>query len=803
MKSKLKLIFVLVLEVLTPFLLFWLLSTCTRNWCLDLTQFIPLVEKLCPDNGAVYVLNILFGIVSVLIITVIIILNIIFSNFYKQKIKRFLEFIPNKFNKYIRSCLLSRIVNKENTYSLFSGFEKIEIKDISDNLLFNNLSLNGLVGTSNQEDVALSVTDIQIEDFLNSILSQIKSIEYGKGHLLLDNSEREAYLAVFNVDKIKNAIRDVKTKILEKENTFKFIADQFGIYNIEKKKNCLKIEVYKTTYYTFRVMNYLYSKEKILETMVERWCQNIGNGKIRKEGFQALFPFFASLGVNIILELISKEKGEGFLIQKRNSNAFGSVSQYHISVNETFSFTDIDQMDNLSISQCVQRGIQEEIGVNLSSEYTPERITYLDVFINPKRGMLGLSLAYNTDINPSYIAYYPGVDKIIEATKYIFVSEVRNYKKMISFISLFNWIIYTPYLLKRYIIYRQSPLCTLSTAYKLHKGVYLSIVLYYLSCVAIMSILLFFYWSHKSILAGLFFVPIINLIWIDISKKHNIRKKKSKTRNENVDLVSLGEYPFYKGAVLYTGMCEKKYLEDNKIILALKKSIFIPKDNLSLILKREYNYDFTDYISSLSDINHKQDIGISWETINIMDHEAGVRHVHKDEEYPTLILKGHITPYTANKTNLYVREYAVDSRSETYRIGYNKINEKEIRFGFDYEFSTVFEITDQCHLSKYATDLLNEKGYLQLKELKVKPQMQGTILLDVYKLYNEKQVSIVITAKKQKTSEDNFLYYIEADKTKLSEKLCKLISENKTNREDILMLQQILIRKGIYLFTKQ
>lgn len=803
MKSKLKLIFVLVLEVSTPFLLFWLLSTCTRNWSLDLTQFIPLVEKLCPDNGAVYVLNILFGIVSMLIITGIIILNIIFSNFYKKKIKRFLEFIPNKFNKYIKSSLLSRIVNKENTYSLFSGFEKIEIKDISDNLQFNNLSLNGLVGTSNQEDVALSVTDIQIEDFLNSILCKIESIECGEGHLLLNNSEREAYLAVFNVDKIKDAIRDVKTKILEKENTFKFIADQFGIYNIEKKNNNLKIEVYKTTYYTFRVMNCLYSKEKILETMVERLCLNIGNGKIRKEGFQALFPFFASLGVNIILELISKEKGEGFLIQKRNSNAFGNVSQYHISVNETFSFTDIDPMDNLSISACVQRGIEEEIGVNLSLEYTPERITYLDVFINPKRGMLGLSLVYNTDINPSYIAYYPGVDKIIEATKYIFVSEVRNYKKMISFISLFNWIIYTPYLLKRYIIYRQSPLGTLSTAYKLHKGVYLSIVLYYLSCVSIMSILLFFYWSHKSILAGLLFVPIINLIWIDISKKHNIRKKKNKTRNENVDLVSLGEYPFYKGAVLYTGMCKKRYLEDNKIVLALKNSIFIPKDNLSLILKREYNYDFTDYISSLADIEHKQDIGISWETINIMEHEAGVRHVYKDEEYPTLILKGHITPYTTNKTNLYVREYAIDSISETYKIGYNKINEQEIRFGVDYEFRTVFEITDQCHLSKYATDLLNEKGYLQLKELKVKSQMRGIILLDVYKLCNEKQVSIVITAKKQKTSEDKFSYNIEADKTKLSENLCKLISENKTNKEDILMLQQILIRKGIYLFTKQ
>lgn len=792
---------IVLLEIIIPVLLV-VLCIYTMKWSLDLTQLIPLVEKWCHDKETIHASKISLVFVSALTFIVVIIFNTIFSDFYDGKIKKFLKIIPRNFNRYIKSCLLERVENIENTYSLFGGFEKIEIEDISESLPLKHLSLNGLVGTNNQEEAALTVTDEQIKYFLAVILSEIKFIECGKDHLLLNKNELESYLAIFDIQKVKDAICTVKENILKKENTFKFIADQFGVYKIEKRKNTLKIKVYKTTYYTFRIMNSLYLKEKILETMVERLCKNINNKKICEEGFQLLFPFFASLGVNIILELISKEKGKGFLIQKRNSNAFGNVSQYHISVNETFSFTDIDTMGNPSIDICMLRGIEEEIGVNLSSEYTIGRVRYLDVFINPKRGMLGLSLSYKTDINPSYISYYPGVDKTIEATKHILVYDVKDYKKMTSFISLFNWIIYTPYLLKRYIIYQQTPLYTLLTAHKLYKAVFFSIILYYVSIIAIISILSFFYWKYKSILAGILLVPIINLIWIGIIQGYQKRKKEKKIKNKNIDLISLGEYPFYKGAILYTGIKESRNLEDNKIVLALKKSISISKNNLLQTLKNEYNYDFTDYIDSIPNIEHLQNINISWETINIMEYEAGVRHVFKGEEYPTLILKGHITQNTENRTNLYVREYAIDSEFNTYRIGYNKISNQEIRFGVDYEFSTIFEIKDQCHLSKYAIDLLNQKGYSQLKELKVNSHMSGISLLDVYKLCNKDQVSIVITAKRDKSSENNFIY-IEASKNKISEELCKLISQYKTDKEDILMLQQILIRKEIYLFTKK
>lgn len=800
MKNKLKLILVLGLEVSIPFLLLGLLTAYSGNWSLELTQLNPIIEELCQERSSTYIKYLPLAPFSLLLI----ILNIPFTSSYKQKIKHFLEIIPNKFNQFVKSGLLNTVPNKENTYSLFSGFDKIEIKDVSDSLKFNNLSLNGLVGTSNQEDAALAVTDKQIEDFLDSIRNKVQSIDCGKGHLLFNDNERKAYLDVFDIDKVRSSINEVEEKILEKENTFKFIADQFGIYDIKKTKRCLKIEVYKTTYFTFRVMNNLYSKEKILEKMAERFCKNIENKTICKEGFQALFPFFASLGVNIILELMSKEKGEGFLIQKRNSNAFGNVSQYHISVNETFSFTDIDKMGNPLIEACVLRGIEEEIGVNLSGENTSKRIMYLDVFFNPQRGMIGLSLAYNTDVNPSFISYYPGVDKIIEATKHIYVYDIHDYKRMIFFLSLFNWIIYTPYLLKRYIIYRQALRGTFSTAYKLHKGIYLSIILYYVSCISVISILLFFYWSYHSIIAGLLFAPIINLIYLDLSKKCNVQIKKRKKKGTNIDMASPGEYPFNRNVILYTGMDENRNLEANKIVLALKDSVSISNDDLSLILKKEYNYDFTDYMRTQSDINHAQRVNICWDTINILEHEAGVRHVFKNEEYPTLILKGHITSYIKNKTNLYVREYAIDSESGLFRIGYNIISKDEIKFGFDYEFKTVFKIENQCHLSTYATNLLKKKGYLQLKELKISSQMNGINLLDVYKSCNENSVSIIITAKRQKASEGVFSKALEAKADKLSEELCNLISQYKnTDKQDVLMLQQILIRKGIYLFKKK
>ncbi len=566
MKNNWKQILIVFLEIALPIFIA-IACSYTKTWSFDLTRLISCIERWSLDNETINASKVSLVLVSLITIVIVISLNTIFSNFYKGKIKKYLQIIPKKFKQYIKICLLERVKNTENTYSLFCGFEKIEIEDVSKDFPLKHLSINGLVGTNNQEDAALTVTDEQINDFLKFIRSKIESIDaYGDNHIFRDRREQKTYLAIFKTCKIKDAIYNVKENILKKDNTFKFIADQFGVYGIEKTKNTLKIKVYKTNYYSFRIMNSLYSKEKIVEIIVERLCKNINNTKICNEGFQVLFPFFASLGINIILELISKEKGKGFLIQKRNSKAFGNVSQYHISVNETFSFTDIDTMGNPSIDNCMLRGIEEEIGVNLSSEYNNERVTYLDIFINPKRGMLGLSLAYETDINPSYISHYPGIDKTTEATKYVLIYDVQNYKKMISFISLFNWIIYTPYLLKRYIIYRKLPLWTLlPTAYQLYRAAFASIILYYLSVVAVISILFYYYWYHESILAGLILIPFINLMWIDITQRYKKRKKENKLRNKNIDLISLGEYPFYKGAILYSGMRENRNLEDNKI----------------------------------------------------------------------------------------------------------------------------------------------------------------------------------------------------------------------------------------------
>lgn len=799
MRNREKLILILMLEIIFPFLLLWILITYSGNWSLELTQFTPMILNLFEDKNLEDIRTCLFVFISVFVFIV----NLVFTYYYKQKIKKILDIIPDRFRQFIKSYLLSKIDSNENTYSLFHGFKEVNIEDISDTFRFKNLSLNGLVGTSNQEDVALTVTDKQIEIFLSSILSRVQSIKHGKGHLFKNETDFKSFINIFDPKKIRNSIIEVEADILSKENTFKFIADQFGIFDIKRTKDCLKIEVFKTTYFTFRVMNKLYSKENILESLAERFCKNIDNETIRKEGFQALFPFFSSLGLNIILELISNEKGEGFLIQKRNSSAFGNASQYHISVNETFSFTDIDKMGKPLITACVLRGIEEEIGVNLSVENAAQRISYLDVFLNPKRGSIGLSLAYNTDINPSFISYYPGVDKPIEATKHLYIYDIHNYKQMINFLSLFNWIIYTPFLLKRYIICKQSSLNTLSTAYNLHKGVFWSIILYYVSNISIIGITTFFYLNYKNMLAGLLLLPIFNLLRFEISNMHSNWITKRKKRKANIDMASPGEHPFSKDVILYTGMDECRNLEANKIVLALKSSISIPKEDLFSTLKKEYNYDFSDCIKNHSNITHTHRISINWDTINILEHEAGIRHVLKNEEYPTLILKGHITSSITNKAHLYIREYAIDSENDLYRIGFNIVNDKEIKFGFDHPFRNVFNMENQCHLSIYAINLLKSKGYMNLKELKINPQMSGINLFDVYKSSNKDSNSIIISAKRQETSVGVYSQTLEATKEKLAEELCKLIDMYKTNKLDILMFQQILIRKDIYLFKKK
>lgn len=776
-----------------------------------------------------------------------------FKKITNKKVSDYISILPKRIKRIFEILLREKIGNDENTFSLFWDFDTIDVqtvKEMNKSFVKDELSLNGLVGDNNQEEkTSTHVTDDEIKKYLEVIEEWRGDVFWGNNHLLENDKEKNEYLKIFTVSNIRFFIKVVENKTKEKGNTFNFIADQYGIYAAEEneKRGCLILYVYKTNYFTFRVMNSLYEKTPILHTIAKRMCLNQDNKAFRKEGFRLLFPFFASLGTNIIIELLSQEKGRGFLIQKRNDKVFGSTSKYHISVNETFSFT--DKVGNRpDIPECVRRGIEEELGLDLEEEWKDDkrhkRISYMDIFLNPDRGNLGLSIIYKTDINPSIITYYPGIDKVIEASKHLCVYGINNYSKMLNFISLYNWIVYTPYLLKQYAIFKQGWLDKLIMLWNLDKGekrfcekrgLFWVTSFYYVSIVALLLISVYFAIIQQYFIATYICLPIISL-W---EKKFLsiLLKDARKIREKNIDYNSPGDYP-YNNVLLYTGIDDIRNLESKYITLALKSSINMPFANILTVLRENLIYDFLPFFEKAFTttknnfpivIEDKQTLEltkITWNKIKIISCQTGVRHVYKDEEYPALILQGYISSSDIEGKKLIVRKYNIERKATELIVYYyekqiNKSNKNTrsntedkkisiLRFGYNLSFESVFDIrtgeydkngeTDDVsnsNLSSFAVEVLKNNGFNYFGHLKLKDDVDKDLhLCDIFQSPDKNEI-IISSYLEKKVDFDNQVRKIEGDAKSVCDKIINLINskEYDIDKQDILMLQQILLRK--------
>ncbi len=773
-----------------------------------------------------------FGIFYILILCVIYFL----IRFCIEKyVKALIIILPKAIALGNKKLILKQVRNDENTFSLHTCFSKINI-DFPFNTDDNVLSLNGLVGDKNREEVSSNVSDIQIDNYLDTIRrwqDAMGGIGYDK-ITLLNEKEYNDYLNVFTKEKIRESINIVNEEINGKDNTFHFLGDKFGVFSAQKgKRGSLNLKIYKTNYLTFIVMNKLYSRTPVLQMIARRMCNCEKN---QLEGYLLLFPFFASLGANILIEVLSARKGEGIIIQKRSKKTFGNVSQYHISVNEAFSFTDYDD-GKPAFSKCVQRGIEEELGFNVEKldnfkETCNQRIKYMDLFLNPSRGSLGISLVYKTDINPSFVTYYPGVDKVIESSKHFCVYGIGNYFQMTNFVSYYNWVPYTPYLLKRYSILKESGIRSLWTLWfmgKDSKSLFYRILFFKLSLSLIVFISCYYEIFRQNGLVSLLCPQIISSCLafglyniIDKNRRYKIRKS-------NIEYKSLGGSQ-YKNVLLYTG---DRKLEDKDIIISLKTHITLSLDDISKTLSNAYNYDCNDFLKELN-INHshtidlKKDINykVSWDNINIVSFKTGIRRISDENEIPSLFLSGFQSQQDPC-VKLIVREYVIETCCDKvriyYRIDKDVNNQKRCSFGFNHPFSFVFDLVDEINLlsdeykdlsedkffkmvsdkkimSSFAAEQYVKQGYNYFCRLKVSPKMENIDLCDVYQSSDGK--AIFLSAKRREKTIDNFhdTDYIEGTERDICEKIFDLKEKNQIDEQDILMLQQILIRQNIKLF---
>ena len=809
-------------------LLYWLFL----KYCINLDIFATIIEYFDIFDNVRISYGVFYPICFALLYYII-------HYLVDNELQAFVKYIPKVIDLNHKHLILKQVKNIENTYSLQTCFQEIDIDyafDTDDIVL----SLNGLVGDKNKEEVSTDVSDEQISRFLDTI----RRWQDGCGGInkknihILDDSELADYSNIFTTKIIRDNINSVRKDIEGKDNTFNFIGDKFGVFSAQKGKGrSLVIKIYKTNYFTFCVMNTLYSHTPLLQSIAKRMCES-EDKTIQKEGYLLLFPFFSSLGANIIIEILSESKGEGFLIQKRSPKSFGKASQYHISVNEAFSFTDFDD-GKPDFSKCVQRGIEEELGLNIErldrfKKTAHQRIQYLDFFLNSDRGSLGISLVYNTDVNPSLITYYPGMDKVIESSKHICVFGVKNYFQMTNFLSLYNWISYTPYLLKRYSIIKEGGLNNFRTTWLLGsktKSIFSRMLLYRISVIIITIISIYYGIYVENSMASLLCTPIISLYFSMIIDYYKKLKRNIIIRNKNADYVSLGSFP-YKNALLYTG---DRKLEDKDIVLTLKTHICLSADEIKQALCNSFCYDFEDISKVLKTkkdktIELKKTDKISWNNISIVNYRTGIRRVSDDNEIPSLFLTGFLSQQEQCQ-KLIVREYKIDNRCNTIKIYYKREDNKEtntkgiIKFGYDHPFSTVFKIVDgidilansyrklskkelyqmvseKKFMSSFAVEQFEKKGYNYFCHLKVHEEMNGIDLCDVYQ--SSDGGSIIISSKRNNTmiDTDKETDYIEGTEKEICEQILNLKKNYTVDEQDILMLQQILIRNNINLFYK-
>jgi len=229
-------------------------------------------------------------------------------------------------------------------------------------------------------------------------------------------------------------IEQAKTEVAEgfaaKSKGLYFNGDMYGVLFAEgfsrtldeEESPILTIKLFKTDYFTHRVLEEVLSKVRI-ET------KSLTVAQLNSE---TLAPFRTSLGVSVVVIL---ENSNEILLTERSENAaYGTDSKnIYVSVTESFSSTDIDDYTKTpDFLLCVQRGMFEELGI---VRQDINEIDILDMFFEKNHFQDGIvAIAYvRSSITKSDIVSNRAKDRDLEISK---IFSIPNEKmKIKNFIS--------------------------------------------------------------------------------------------------------------------------------------------------------------------------------------------------------------------------------------------------------------------------------------------------------------------------------------------------------------------------------
>jgi hypothetical protein len=187
--------------------------------------------------------------------------------------------------------------------------------------------------------------------------------------------------------RIEHFRNHVAELLLNSSIGYKFNAKSFGVSSFNYSRtglgelNTLNLEVYESDFFTKQVLHLIY--RDLFES---------GKTRIRSQDDIQAHPLvkflLPSLGINAVVETPDRS----ILITKRSTRVVNSPSvRYHISMNEGLSISDYDSIyEKPSISECLKRGLEEELGIR--RELDPiESFAFYNLFFIKEIGELGIS----------------------------------------------------------------------------------------------------------------------------------------------------------------------------------------------------------------------------------------------------------------------------------------------------------------------------------------------------------------------------------------------------------------------------
>lgn len=228
--------------------------------------------------------------------------------------------------------------------------------------------------------------------------------EYRPTISLEGNDDLERTFQFLNDSNVSSAIQIAASQVAEElildlqNGETRFNNEMFGVNKVRSQRldkdedAGFTIDFYKTDYFTYRTCVKLYQR------------YNGHEDRLQVEKLQDLnkyAPFLASFGVGTFI-IINQGNGDEVIVGLRSKGVVVDQGRYHFTMNEAFSMKDVDEYGQPSLSACLFRGLEEELGISPIFKKYISDYQFLDLLLGVDRFEMGITSIARIKLNATF-----------------------------------------------------------------------------------------------------------------------------------------------------------------------------------------------------------------------------------------------------------------------------------------------------------------------------------------------------------------------------------------------------------------